>query len=437
MAIYQQFQPGEYLPFEKDEVALRQGVKDGTIAAPMPPGMPPMDPDDPETWPPFMRPKTYTEEEIIAYNHIWNPYDPLYNDPQFARDHGFPSVPAYPAFDAMAPIMGIPQFPKDFADGFYYTFESCDIRYYKTIFAGDKLHKENSVDYFEDQTIPGSDIRNWMMGGEEDKVTEDGVLAYHIQGKTRECYRKYAEGYVGEKFDFTRNMASWTGYFPPAHVTTDADYERMKTIWDAEVMNHDDVPYWEDVPVGYELPSTCSDGPITYMHMMYFHQIGDLSIYSREELMDPAVRAVTFRDQWGEYLDETALHFGGRNIPGARGVFYNDTAARLIARVLTNFVGTKGRVSRFGWQFYPFFEELRQWPICGEEFNKVPGMEGRCCDRHGSQGDTVIGRAVVTDKYVNAQGEHCCEVMLWGEDLEGNIIQGCPSEIVLPSRADA
>ena len=436
MAIYEQFQPGKYLPFEQKGVELRQAIFEGRAQPPAPPGMPPMDPNDPDSLPPFLRPRTYTEEEVLKYNHTWNPYDPLYNDPEFARFHGFPTVPAYPGFEAMAPIMGIPQFPKNMADGFYYTNDGTDIRYYKTIFPGDKLHGENSVKYFEDRTVPGSEVRTWFMGGEEDKVCEDGTPAYHIIGNVRECYRKYREDYRGEPFDFSRNMASWTGYFPAAHITTDEDYERMKTIWDREVMNHDKTPYWEDVPVGFELPPTCSDGPVTYMHMMYWHQIGDLSIYSREELMDPKVRAVTFRDQWGEYLDETALHFAGRNIPGARGVFYNDTAARLIVRVLTNFVGTKGRVSRFSWRFYPFFEELRQGPLCAAEFNKVPGMEGRDCDRHGAQGDTVIGRAVVTGKYVSERGEHCCEVMLWGEDLEGHIIQGCPSEIVLPSRGD-
>lgn len=77
---------------------------------------------------------------------------------------------------------------------------------------------------------------------------------------------------------------------------------------------------------GFELPKTCSDGPVTYMHMMYWYDIGDLSIYSREELMDPKMRAVTFRDRYGAFLDETALHFGNRNIntDGARGVWYNE-----------------------------------------------------------------------------------------------------------------
>lgn len=419
MSQFQLFQPGQYLPFEEKEVSFRQSIFEGKTKLPPPP-FPPSHP--------------YTEEEILAYNKKWNPFDPLYNDPAYARAHGHPSVPAYPGFDAMAPIMSVPGFPKDMADGFYYTNDGTVIHYFRNIYAGDHLNQVNEKKYFEDRTKPGTEVRIWYMGGECDSVDQDGRTVYHISGNVRDCYRKYRDDVDHPPFDFSKNMASWVEKFPPAHITTDADYERMKTIWDQEKIMGDDTPLWEDVPVGYELPQTCSDGPVTYMHMMYWHQIGDLSIYSREELMDPKVRAVTFRDQWGEFLDETALHFAGRNIPGARGVWYNDTGARLVARTLTNFVGNKGRVSRFSWRFFPFFEELRTGPLCADMFNKVPGMEGRDCDRHGAQGDTCIGRAVVTDKYINEQGEHCCEVMLWGEDLEGNIVQGCPSEIVLPSR---
>ena len=35
----------------------------------------------------------------------------------------------------------------------------------------------------------------------------------------------------------------------------------------------------------------------------------------------------------------------------------------------------------------------------------------------GSDGDLVIGRAVITGKYINVKGEHCCEVALWAVDL--------------------
>lgn len=424
---FQRFSPGEYLEWEKKEVELRLKIYRGEIQPPSPGNG---DGDVDFSW--FPTPHAYAEEEILAYNRLWNPRDPLYCDPAYAKAHGHPGVPAYPGFNAMAPIMCIPPFPKDIASWFFYTNDGTEIAYAKNIYAGDFLEDRNEKKLFADITKPGADLRTWTIGGEKDCIDQNGDQVYHISGNVRECYRMIADGSPAPTF--SENMAYWTTYFPPGHVTTDKDYDRMKAIWDREAINGDDTPYWEDIPIGFELPQTCTDGPITYIHMMYYHNIGNMSIPRRESLMDPALRTVTFRDRFGSFMDETALHYGGRNIVGSRAVWYNDTGARLIARTLTNFVGTKGRVSKFSWRFFPFFEELRQGPLCADMFNKVPGMEGRDCDRHGSEGDTCIGRAVVTDKYVNDAGEHCLEVMLWGEDLEGNIVQGCPSEIVLPSK---
>ncbi|MDR0851150.1 MAG: MaoC family dehydratase N-terminal domain-containing protein [Clostridiales Family XIII bacterium] len=426
---YQLFNPGEYRDWEKEEVEFRQAVFRGDVKLGPPPGA-----GDGDDWGWFQKPHPYTDEEILAYNKLWNPRDPLYTNPAYAKEHGHKSVPAYPGFAAMAPIMTIPPFTKTIASKFYYTNDGTEIEYTRNIYEGDFLHDENEIAIFEDRTKPGTDLRTWFMGGEKDCVDENGKLVYHIGGNVRECYRKIIDG--SQETTFSENMASWTAYFPPGHVTTDEDFDRMKEIWDAELIRGDDTPFWEDVPVGFELPKTCTDGPVTYMHLMYYHNIGNMSIPKREYLMDPAVRAVTFRDRFGSYLDETSIHYGGRNIVGARAVWYNDTGARLIARTLTNFVGNKGRVSKFSWRFFPFYTELRQGPLCADMFNKVPGMEGRDCDRHGSDGDTCIGRAVITDKYVNTAGEHCLEVMLWGEDMEGNIVQGCPSEIVLPSKSE-
>ncbi len=73
MSEYYRFQPGEYLDFEREEVQLRWDVYHGKRPMPGPPGMPPMDPNDENSLPPFMRPRRYTEEEILAYNKKWTP----------------------------------------------------------------------------------------------------------------------------------------------------------------------------------------------------------------------------------------------------------------------------------------------------------------------------------------------------------------------------
>ncbi len=155
---------------------------------------------------------------------------------------------------------------------------------------------------------------------------------------------------------------------------------------------------------------------------------------SRRILCNKEILKTTYRDEYGCYMGEPCYHLGNRNKTGGRMVWFNDTGAYHVYRTITNFIGNQGRVSRFSWRFYPFYKELRTGPIAADMFDKVPGMQGRDCDRHGSEGDTCIGRAVVTGKYINACGEHCIEIAAWGEDLEGNIVQACPSEAVLPSK---
>ena len=418
----QKFTPGVYLPWEEALVKERLDIAAGRKAPPPPP--------------PFllMPPRPLDEREIIDFNRRWNRYDPLYTDPDYARAHGHPSCPAMPGFMAMFPMMLIPQFPKNIASKFYYTMDRNDILYERNVYAGDALGHGKESAFMNELTLPGGEARVWEMGGVGETVDADGKLIFTTKGNVLEAYSMFTDG--TPPMDFSKNMAEWVDYFPPAHVTTDADYERMRQLWAQERVMGDDTPCWEDVAVGDFLPVTCSDGPITYIHMMYWHPIGDLSIYSREELFDPQMRATTFRDRYGAFLDETALHFSGRNIPGMRGVSYNDTIARIVARTLTNFVGTRGRVSRFGWGLFPFFRELRVRPIDEDMLAKVPGYEGRGCERHGAEGDTVIGKACITGKYINAKGEHCCEVALWAETLDGEIIQTCPSEIVLPARGE-
>lgn len=414
------FTPGEYYDFEKEEVARRKGQIEGSVEF--------------HDMRPPMPPRPLSEEMIIDYNKRWDKYNPLYTDPEYARAHGHRSVPAYPLLMVGAGA-DVDPFPKTFADGFYQTNDGSDVYYSRNLYAGDILDvrkREGVKDDFYEFTKPGSVVRKWRMGGWRDRYDQNGDLVFKCYGSVTEAYKKYAG--EGSEFNLSENFAEWTKTMAPAHYTSDADYDRIKALWAREVITGDDTPYWEDVKIGDEIAPTCTDGPVTYMHVNYWHQIGDISIFSREELSDPNEMKKYYRDQYGQYLDETALHFGNRNIDGARSYWFNDTGAKLVARTLTNFVGNKGRVSRFSWKMFPYAPQLQDEILGADMFNKVSFMKGRYVDRHGSEGDTCIGRAVITDKYINEKGEHCCEMATWGESLDGNIIIACPSEIVLPTK---
>lgn len=382
--------------------------------------------------------ETIDEKDVLEFNKRWNPLDPLYNDPEYARAQGFPGVPVMPGYlfrFVSARDEGIPPFDRRIGDSFYYTAIGGDLTFHKRVFSGDQVAKFQSGADIRDVTVPDSDVRIWDIDRVTSVYDANGNEVDHTRYHTREGYRKYIDGRPRQ--DYTENMAEWESYLPDAHYTTDEDYARMKTIWDQECVRGEEPLYWEDVKLGTEIPMTCSDGPVTYMHIVAWSPIPPEHLFTREELLSHDYTRTVFRDRFGTYLDETSLHFGGRNNIGSRMVFYNTTAAFLIARTVTNYIGNQGRISKFSWKLFPFFKELRLERLAEDMFSKVPGMEGRYCDRHGSEGDTVIGRAVVTDKYINSKGEHCVEFALWAETLDGDIIQACPAEAVLPSKNEA
>ena len=417
------FRRGEYFPWEQEQVEERQAFIRQFREHELKPAEEPYEIID--------------ERGVLEFNKRWNPYDRLYNDPAYARAQGLPGVPVMPGYihRKLEPADGsVPHFRRDIGSRFYYTALGGDQHYYRRVCSGQKLIKYQTKPELVDLTADGSSVRVWEFRTANQSYDEKGEVVDRSVYATREAYGKYLDGRPPQ--DYNENMSEWKSYFPPPHYTTDEDYARIRALWAQERIRGEEPLYWEDVSVGTEVPKTCSDGPITYMHIVAWEPIPAEYLFTREELSDPEYLRFVYRDSNGAYLDETAKHFGGENYPGARAVFYNTDAAFLIARTITNYIGNHGRISRFGWLLYPFFRQLRLEKLGAEMFNRVPGMEGRYCERHGAEGDTVIGRAVVIGKHVNDRGEHVVEFALWAETLDGEIIQACPTEAVLPSRKD-
>lgn len=49
-------------------------------------------------------------------------------------------------------------------------------------------------------------------------------------------------------------------------------------------------------------------------------------------------------------------------------------------------------------------------------------MQGKTCTAHCSEGDTIIAKGYVTDKYRNDRGAHVIDVTCWCETLDDRII---------------
>ena len=115
-------------------------------------------------------------------------------------------------------------------------------------------------------------------------------------------------------------------------------------------------------------------------------------------------------------------------------VFYNDTAAKIITRMVTNYIGDAGFVTRVCWRFKQLYKEMQVERPGGEFLDKVPYMKGKECTRHGAEGDTIIAKGYVTDKYINERGEHIIDISCWAETLDDNIIQIVGASARLPSK---
>ena len=406
---YQIFYPGQYLEWEKKFIEERFEL----VAKGVPKER--------------RGPELVHEYELLKFNHNWDPYNPLFNNREYAQKAGYKDVPAWPCFKVPmggAMMLAIPQ---DIADIWFFGHGPDDVELIAPIYPGDLLYTEIDKLYFEDITVPGSDLRHFRFGSTASMYNQHGELVVRATGWLRNAYRKIIDGSPAPSL--VEQMADTMKDYPPAHFTTDEEWEYIKELWRKEHIRGGEKLYWEDVKIGDEPAWTCS-GPVSYFDMVGWY--GGTHMDLRDAIMKGG-RGL-FKDRYGQYLFGTAAMVGGRNIPGSRAVFYNDTGAKLVTRMVTNYIGDAGFVTRVGWMFQQSYKEMRYPREGGEYLDKVPYMKGKACTVHGSEGDCVIAKGYVTDKYVNDRGEHIVDLVCWGETLDRRIIEVVPVSVRLPSK---
>jgi hypothetical protein len=415
---YQTFQPGIYLEWEKKmiEERLEQAKNPNRPMEGFGGGEGPGGGD-----------QAITEEAILSYNKTWDPYNALFNSREYAQKAGYPGVPAFPNFQS--PRGNPPSaIPMDFSDKWYYANDGSDVKVWTHIFAGDRFTSKPEKSEFTELTVPGSDLRHFLLGASAKFYNAKGQEVGWGYGNTREAYKKIID--ASPKPSYTENMSEWTQYFPAGHYTTDEEYEYIKELWSKEYIRGSQKLYWEDVKIGDEPAWTC-DGPISYMDLNTLHGSG-----GRTSLRGSKNNLKTmFRDKYGIYMNIAAMHHGSRNIPNGRSVFYNHTAAIFMTRMVTNYIGDAGLVTRLCWRFKQVFKEMQLERFQGGDIlDKVPYMKGKICTVHPSEGDTIIAKGYVTDKYINDRGEHTIDISAWAETLDDRIIEAVAFSAKLPSR---
>jgi len=418
---YQIFERGKWLPWEKEIIEKRFAeVAGGPVAA---------NDDSSGMMAGFANAGRDVAEkhDILAYNNKWAANNPLFTDEQYAQKAGLPGVPAFPNFKTPRG-QGGNRLPKDISTPWYYANDGSDVEFFAPIYPGDTFTSKTDKIFFEELTVDGSDLRHFYMGNTASLYNQRNELVARKSGGVRNAYRHIIDG--SPEPSFSSVMEEWIPHLPEAHYTTDEEWEYIVELWEKEQVRGSDKLYWEDVNVGDEPTWVCS-GPVSYMDIGNWHGVNTGS-----KLGMLKNKNVEYRDRFGNYLFNTAMHYGGRNVPGARMVFYNNTAGNFMTRMLTNYIGDSGFVTRTHWHIRQLFPEMQDERFQGGVYlDRVPYMKGKTCTVHGSEGDTIIAKGFVTDKYRNDRGEPIIDVTCWAETLDNRIISVMGASAKLASRS--
>jgi hypothetical protein len=114
--------------------------------------------------------------------------------------------------------------------------------------------------------------------------------------------------------------------------------------------------------------------------------------------------------------------------------------------MLYNWMGPEGWLQRIGWdimELLPGYSEDVIPPVPGDlrpalfdkypYLEKVPYMRGCRAAWHGLEGDTIISRACVTDKYVE-NGEYFVDLTWWSQTLDKYLVEEGFATVKLPKR---
>lgn len=391
-----------------------------------------------------MGPKPADKDEMVAYAKLWAFDNPMYWDEDYASKTRWGGLIAYPTFtepggmgvmlrgDLGLEYRGLAEGEKVIGNGMDH-----EIYYYKPIRPGDTFTVKPVGAEMKDITpAQGSTVRCIWSSSENEMYNQKGELVARQIGRMASNYKRYKnpdDRVPGERPK--KNMSKWR----ECHTYTEADYDRIREYWANEKVRGAETLYWEDVKIGDEPIPTC-DGPMTTIEMIRLHGETVLRSGSMRQRIESKQTATLEHDDYGMFYMDWAQHYCDRSIPGSRPVYYNTTARNQALRMITNWCGDDGFVSKVAWRL--IYEYPERYNVFPEEWDrpsylfKVPYLKeaGRYMNGHGLVGDTSISKGYVTDKFIDEAGNHCVEIVAWVENLEGMILQELEFVVQLPSR---
>ncbi len=417
---------------------------------------------------PGLGPVIHLTDELVAYfNSKYNPFDPLYNDADYAKSAGFDGIPAIMTIVAHDDTF-MRAVPHESRDIMLVAGLNHSVTSHRPIYAGDTLYLVVNHRHFKDITPEsGSDYRTIAMTFDGEIFNQRGELVNSVVFRVRENLKTYKPECRPAEFP------AWEG--PPwsrreDHKYTDEDWKKIMDIWAAEKIRGAEPLYYEDVEIGDE-PAWTVDGPIddTVEPIPYWGcGLGGTRTLKRE-IMDPAIRATMKRnpydgiyrlekrsmsypawpdsinlvDKQGNPHDPRAFTSWAENDdpmcePPERAMLINYVSRDFAIRHFTNWMGDKGWLKNISWgimnndtmKYYGY--DLPPQEDAVDFLEMFPDIHGKVL-HHPMERDVLIIKSRVYDKHIEGD-EHLVELGWWVESVLGDIMEEGRATIRLPSR---
>lgn len=363
------------------------------------------------------------EEEMISSNRRFDYWNPLFIDKQYAFNTRWGGIIAAPftmgtsvgGGGGRPSIVSNPEVGKlNILDGVGYG--RFTVEWLKPIRPGDTFRTWNRRPVIEDIT-EGDGPRTLLITTKSDMINQNDELV-----STTANYAK-ATFYTDPNVDAN----AW----PPLvikdlHKYTDEELALVKRMEDEEVIRGSEIRYWEDVKIG-DQPTPVITGPTTVTDTLYSAggSGGQPMREARrrggmELLVDPDTN-VPHSMAEGHYGPLNSKEGGKHN-----GIHYNTYSRDHLARLVTNWMGDDGFLRKFHWQLFQYGIELTR---------DIEFLKDRKTAGHDKLGDVLIGRGIVTGKRVE-DGEHLVDLLVWIEDIDGDIGTAAKATVRLLSKED-
>ena len=414
-----------------------------------------------------------TSENMKTYARRYGANNPLWTDSNYAKKTKWGAI-AMPFAAAEPGYMPAMFKARGFADYMVVSAHNDTINYYKPVYEGDTVYKVLDKQYCIDITpSQGSYYRTFAMSGWARHFNQKGELIAEGANILKESFRRH-------KDPAKRNPSKAHAWESPdwwsrsPHIYTDKDWEDIKTVWKNEKIRGSEPLYWDDVNIGDEPPARAV-GPIRAEEEIdMIFDIPDWSTNTKQNMLDPKTLAKMVKNEQGIYLlpEYVKKKPASRPFTGAgqdapvvqtpeianrdgRGLIQNAVASKWAAGMIMNWMGDTGWMHRIGWDIMEIppgtsrsidFEKdptvippipMKLRPILFDKYpymDKVPYMRGCRAAWHAMEGDVVICRAYVTDKY-KKENEYFVDLTFWCETIDRYLVEEGFVTVKLPKKA--